>query len=141
MFREPAVRFCLLLLIAVLQACSTHRLQPAPGNRGGSFTLHSKAFVIDRDTVYVGSLNMDPRSLHINTEMGLLVEDLALAERIARAIERDQSPENAWKVSLDDQGRLQWGSGTGVRHLQPARHLGQRIADFVYRLLPIQDQL
>lgn len=37
--------------------------------------LHSKFIVVDRKTAYVGSLNLDPRSLKINTEMGLVIED------------------------------------------------------------------
>jgi putative cardiolipin synthase len=113
----------------------------AKGIRGGSVTLHTKAFVIDRELVYVGSLNMDPRSLHINTEMGVLVDDQRLAQTIAGELERDMAPENAWRVSLKPDGQLQWESGAGTRHLQPARHFGQRIADFLFGLLPIKDQL
>ena len=66
----------------------------AKGIRGGSVTLHTKAFVIDRELVYVGSLNMDPRSLHINTEMGVLVEDRRLAQTIAGELERDMASES-----------------------------------------------
>lgn len=111
------------------------------GTQGGSVTLHTKAFVIDRETVYVGSLNMDPRSLHINTEMGLLIDDERLAQNVADTLEQDMSPANAWRVSLSEDGQLQWASNAGVRHLQPARHFGQRIADFFFGLLPIKDQL
>jgi putative cardiolipin synthase len=113
----------------------------ATGTRGKSVTLHTKAFVIDREMVYVGSLNMDPRSLHINTEMGLLIEDRQLAVKIAHELEQDMAPENAWRVSMSDDGQMQWESNAGVRHLQPARHFGQRIADFIFGLLPIKDQL
>ena len=113
----------------------------AQGIHGESVTLHTKAFVIDRELVYVGSLNMDPRSLHINTEMGVLVKDHRLAQEIAGKLERDMAPENAWQVSLDEDGQLRWKSAVGVRNLQPARHFGQRIADFFFGLLPIKDQL
>ena len=34
--------------------------------------------IIDADKVFVGSANLDPRSLRINTEMGLLVTSTAL---------------------------------------------------------------
>lgn len=113
----------------------------AQGIHGGSVTMHTKAFVIDRQLVYVGSLNMDPRSLHINTEMGVLVDDHRLAQKVAGKLERDMAPENAWRVSLDEDGQLRWNSSIGVRTLQPARHFGQRIADFFFGLLPIKDQL
>ena len=43
--------------------------------------------------------------------------------------------------SLDDEGGLAWNSSHGTTHLQPARGLGQRMADFFYGLLPIEDQL
>lgn len=60
---------------------------------------------------------MDPRSLRINTEMGVLIEDTELAESVARALENDMAPENAWRVSLGEDGQLQWESNAGVRYL------------------------
>ncbi|MFC7608338.1 phospholipase D-like domain-containing protein [Teichococcus aestuarii] len=38
------------------------------GSRGAS--LHTKALMVDRDLVFVGSFNLDPRSANLNTEMG-----------------------------------------------------------------------
>ena len=102
---------------------------------------HSKTFVIDREFVYAGSLNIDPRSFHINTEMGLLVASPLLAEQVAELIEREIQLDNAWRVTLDDEGALTWTSSAGTTHRQPARGLGQRIADFFYGLLPIKGQL
>jgi putative cardiolipin synthase len=104
-------------------------------------TLHTKAFVIDREYSYVGSLNMDPRSMHINSEMGLLVYDPELADQVADLIEHDMQPENAWRVDIDENNRLTWTSSAGTVYRQPARHFGQRIADFFYGLLPLEDQL
>ena len=84
---------------------------------------------------------MDPRSLHINTEMGLLIRDPGLASEVMRALQRDMQPENAWRVSLNEDNGLVWESTAGTVHLQPARSFGQRLADFLYGLLPIKDQL
>ena len=39
-----------------------------------SLCLHAKILIFDRSRVFVGSANLDPRSLRINTEMGLLIE-------------------------------------------------------------------
>ena len=111
------------------------------GIEGRFITLHTKTFVIDREYSYVGSLNMDPRSMHINSEMGLLVYDPELADRVADIIEHDMQPENAWRVDIDEKNRLTWTSSAGTVYRQPARHFGQRIADFFYGLLPIEDQL
>lgn len=113
----------------------------APGVDSRFVALHTKTFILDREFVYIGSLNMDPRSFHLNTEIGLLIASPELAKDIAALVERNMSPENAWRVSLDDEGRLAWNSSRGTTRLQPARGLGQRIADFFYGLLPIKDQL
>jgi putative cardiolipin synthase len=112
-----------------------------PGIDSHRVTLHTKAFVIDYETVYIGSLNMDPRSMHINTEMGMLIRDPVLAREVMLALEEDMSPENAWRVTLDEEDRFVWESAAAKVHMQPARHFGQRIADFLFGLLPIKDQL
>jgi putative cardiolipin synthase len=112
-----------------------------PGIDSHRITLHTKAFVIDNETVYIGSLNMDPRSMHINTEMGMLIEDPVLAREVMLELEEDMSPNNAWRVTLDEEDRLVWESAAGKVYRQPARGFGQRIADFLYSLLPIKDQL
>ena len=47
--------------------------------------LHMKLIVVD-DAVYVGSANFDMRSLYINLELMLRIEDAALAERMREFI-------------------------------------------------------
>ena len=44
--------------------------------------LHSKTAVADRRYVFIGSMNLDPRSAAINTEMGALVDSPELAESV-----------------------------------------------------------
>jgi putative cardiolipin synthase len=69
------------------------------GRREGSVVydslagLHAKFFILDVETVFIGSLNLDPRSIDINTEMGILV----------------YSPELAWTwgTRLEDKGLQQ----------------------------------
>ena len=104
-------------------------------------SLHVKALVGDRQRSFIGSLNLDPRALEINTENGLYIESPELAEELAMKFERLMQPENAWRVQLDDEQYLYWTSSKGTVHSQPARHFFQRIADFFYRLLPIESQL
>ena len=113
----------------------------APGTEGSFLSLHRKTFVIDREVVYIGSLNMDPRSFQLNSEMGLMITSPELAGEVADLVERDMSPRNAWRVSMDEGEVLAWESAAGKKSLQPARHFGQRIADFFFGLLPIKDQL
>jgi putative cardiolipin synthase len=69
--------------------------------------LHSKAAVVDRQQVIVGSFNMDPRSESLNTEMALMVHDPALAEELAGHIDSGMSLANSYRIALKD-GGLQW---------------------------------
>jgi putative cardiolipin synthase len=100
--------------------------------------LHAKLYVIDRQTVFVGSLNLDPRSMLINTETGVFINDAQLAGETADVAIHLMAPENSWDVSVGSGGRLLWKSGTDIRRRQPARHSRQRLADLLFGLLPIR---
>jgi putative cardiolipin synthase len=104
-------------------------------------SLHTKAFVLDRNWVLLGSLNMDPRSIRINTEHMLVINCPALAEELLSDFEILTSPENAWAVTLNEKGKVRWTSDEGERKWQPARGFIQRGQDLFYRLLPIEKQL
>ena len=112
-----------------------------PESTGKYLSLHAKLVVFDRRRVYVGSLNLDPRSIQINTEIGLLIDSAPLAQGILEAFEQDMSPENSYVVRLDKDGDPYWSSSEGTRSSQPARSLSQRFAAFFYSLLPIEGQL
>lgn len=75
---------------------------PSRGEHGASsgVSLHAKTLVVDGHDVFVGSMNMDPRSVSLNTEMGVVVDSPALAQRITRFFEQATQPENAFKVEL-----------------------------------------
>jgi putative cardiolipin synthase len=104
--------------------------------------LHTKAIVVDRSLLYIGSSNFDPRSVYLNTEIGLLIDDPVLADEVARLFDRDLTPENSWRVSLNEKGELIWESSDGIVGApQPARTLWQRIQVFFFSLMPIEDQL
>ena len=98
--------------------------------------LHVKAMVIDRERVFIGSMNLDPRSWDINSEMGVIVDSPDLAEALARAMERDMEPENAWRVTLDAGGQVQWSAGEKVLTSQPARTFWQRVQDVIFMAFP-----
>ena len=72
------------------------------------FGLHAKTMVFDRKRVFIGSFNLDPRSVDLNTEMGLLVESEALGRVVAASIENDIAAGNSWQVLLEDDGRMKW---------------------------------
>lgn len=98
--------------------------------------LHSKAMVVDRERVFIGSMNFDPRSAMINTEMGVIIESKALAEALAILIERDMLPANSWRVDLGEDGKLQWINDTETVTSQPARNWWQRVQDVIFRAVP-----
>ncbi|MFV8819859.1 phospholipase D-like domain-containing protein [Haliea sp. E17] len=98
--------------------------------------LHSKTAVVDRRYVFVGSMNLDPRSAKINTEMGAIVDSPALAADMAAVIERDMSGANAWHVFLNDEGELRWQNDSEIRDSQPARDGMQRVMNLLMKLGP-----
>ena len=98
--------------------------------------FHTKAVVVDREMVYIGSLNLDPRSVHLNTEMGMIVSSPELAEEVAAIAERDMSPANSWRVQMDEKGKLSWESDAGVVTRQPALNGWQRVQAWFFKILP-----
>jgi putative cardiolipin synthase len=118
--------------------------QSARGFVGGSgssaSSLHAKTFAVDRARVFVGSFNFDPRSANLNTEMGILIDSPALAQRIASRFETG-IPERSYEVRLSDEGELYWIERRGherVRHdIEPGTSFWQRAAVRFMSLLPI----
>ena len=109
--------------------------------RGGFIGLHSKAGVDNTGKCFVGSLNLDPRAIDINTENGMDIESDELCDDLRELIVEQMRPENAWKVTLNDNGQLQWTSDEGSFDQQPARSTGQRVSGALFRILPLQEQL
>jgi putative cardiolipin synthase len=72
------------------------------------FGLHAKTMVFDRKVVFVGSFNLDPRSVNLNTEMGLMVESETLGRAVAESIENDIAAGSSWRVILKDDGSVAW---------------------------------
>ena len=103
--------------------------------------LHAKLYTIDRERVFLGSVNLDPRSKFINTEIGALIRSVELAEETADAIGRFMTPDNAWRVEIGPDDRLRWRSSEETLSRQPARSTGQRLADTFFGVLPIRDYI
>ncbi|MCG6874788.1 MAG: phospholipase D family protein [Betaproteobacteria bacterium] len=107
-----------------------------PPTRAEFMGLHAKGMVVDRVRVYIGSMNYDPRSGHVNTEMGAFIESPALAEALAKLIERDAQPANSWQVELVAGGGLRWVDDKEVVTSQPARNWWQRVEDVIFMAFP-----
>lgn len=115
--------------------------QPASDEQDAaeSVTLHTKAVIIDRESVYVGSLNLDPRSIDINSEMGAIIRSSELAAELAEGVEA-ALPELAYRVDLDDKGKLRWSAvidGTEVMESKEPLSSGwRRFEAFVLKIVP-----
>jgi putative cardiolipin synthase len=108
-------------------------------------SLHTKAMIIDRRWVFVGSMNLDPRSAFLNTEMGVLIESPELAAQLRQQFERTIAPELSYRVVLEDNEGLVWydrARGQDRRlEREPDASAGRRMTVTVLRLLPIDSQL
>jgi putative cardiolipin synthase len=106
-----------------------------------TLALHAKALVIDDDKVFVGSANLDPRSLRINTEMGFLVISEPFNQAVRLALEGDFSGTNAWQLELQEDGRVFWVAADQTLESQPATSFMQRIEDWFFSHLPIEGEM
>lgn len=105
-----------------------------------SLALHTKAAVIDGRLSFIGSPNIDPRSMILNTEIGVIADDPGFAEALASVLVRDMAPENSWRVTLEEGGWLRWWDGDDYVGRQPATGFHQRAVEFFLNLLPIKNQ-
>jgi phosphatidylserine/phosphatidylglycerophosphate/cardiolipin synthase-like enzyme len=71
--------------------------------------LHSKIIVVDgRYSVY-GSLNLDPRSVWLNTETIVIIDSEPFSQAVIRTLQEEMSDGKSWKVRRID-GRTVWES-------------------------------
>jgi putative cardiolipin synthase len=113
--------------------------------RSARSTLHCKAFVFDRKDVFIGSLNLDPRSGDINTEAGLYIESPELADKMVSYMNDGVLPQSSYRVLLDPDDNLYWVTeteGKAVRYdRDPNSTSWQRAKAMLIGMLPVMDQL
>ena len=91
------------------------------------FAVHAKTMVIDGESLFVGTFNLDPRSANLNTEIGVQIESPLLARQVEARIEQDMRTQNSWAPltdNPDDQATL-----------------GKRIQLWFWELLPLEPVL
>jgi putative cardiolipin synthase len=107
-------------------------------------TLHTKAFIVDREVLFLGSFNFDPRSRNINTELGVMIESAELASEVS---DRTHAPlaEAAYRVDVDERNRLRWTTYEEGREVvydkEPGTSWWLRTKVNLMKLLPIRGQL
>jgi putative cardiolipin synthase len=104
-------------------------------------TLHTKGILIDRNQVFVGSLNLDPRSIDINTEMGILINSRELVSKI-----RDEAvatiPSMAYRLSMDENRKISWHAVVDGRKVvethEPLTSAWRRFTAWFLKIVPEQ---
>ena len=103
--------------------------------------LHAKIALFDDCCLMVGSSNLDPRSLRINTEIGALVDSPGLNAHVRELFAVDLLPENAWRVKLGETGNVVWVGPEGDVHEAPPASFFMRAESWFFGLLPIEQQM
>ena len=119
------------------------------GKEGGSAaSLHAKSFVFDRKRVFIGSLNLDPRSVRQNTEIGVVFSSAEAANVLADWFDQNID-QVAFRVELkmDETGNeiILWhGMEDGEQRVfraDPYTSFWQRLGISLLNILPIESQL
>ena len=118
-------------------------------SRLGHYGLHGKLVVFDRERIFIGSMNFDERSRHLNTEVGLIIDSPDLANQTAARFNAMALPDNAYRPSFADGaaagGRLQWttqeNGATVVYHTEPSPGVWKRIITRILAWLPVRNEL
>jgi cardiolipin synthase C len=113
-------------------------------------SLHAKTMAFDRRALFVGSMNLDPRSVFTNTEIGVVVEHPGLVAQRVETID-SRLPEISFRLELapsagpDSTPGIEWVTtvdGQEVRYSgEPMTHAWQRFKVWLYSLLPIEHLL
>ena len=102
-------------------------------------TMHTKLILIDRRFLFIGSLNLDPRSIEVNTEMGILIDSPDLAGAIAVELETE-IPKSAYRVCFGENEAIEWhgliGGENVVTEVEPLTSRWQRVKAWFLRIVP-----
>lgn len=102
--------------------------------------LHAKTFVIDSKRLFIGSFNFDPRSIHLNTELGFIIESEFIASQVEDEFYQ-QVDLVAYQLSLDESGDIVWternGDETVLHNNEPGMTFFSRSVLSILSVLPI----
>ena len=135
------------LLKAGVRLIEMKPIQKRPGRSlSGSkrASLHAKTYIVDRHLMFVGSLNLDPRSVLLNTELGVVYDSKALAEMLLSELSSERKREGVWELKLTDRG-IEWFNChrlcVPVATRDPDTSFLTRLGIAIMSVLPIEQQL
>ncbi|MCM2681026.1 phospholipase D-like domain-containing protein [Echinimonas agarilytica] len=108
------------------------------------YSLHAKTLVLDGKAVFIGTHNADPRSIHLNTEMGILVDSIALSVQVLQVFDEHTTQGNSWRVFIRFGAifwRRQHKGRTQLKRHEPETHWRRRWLAKMCGWLPIHKQL
>jgi putative cardiolipin synthase len=112
---------------------------------GSTAGLHTKAAVFDRESIFVGNFNFDPRSGSIKIAAGFYAESPELATELIALMDEGVAPANAYHVQIDREGELFWVTeedGYEIRLTEgPGASIANRFLTDLIITLPVEDQL
>jgi putative cardiolipin synthase len=111
-------------------------------------SLHAKTYVFDKSSIFIGSMNLDPRSISLNTEIGVYCESDELAAQVVNALE-PKLDQIAWRLEerpvANGNTRIVWidttANGAHMQFDEPGVSALKRAGIWFLGLLPIESQL
>jgi len=148
-YRKPLLRAGIELFELNKKTAKSSRKAVKKGSIGVSdSSLHAKTFIVDRKTIFIGSLNLDARSVIQNTEIGVVIHSKEISELVADGI--DQNIDRvAFRLELDvDKAGNEHTTWTGLIDgeqtkytTEPYTSFWQRFFVSFMRLMPIESQI
>ncbi|WP_455478653.1 phospholipase D-like domain-containing protein [Bartonella sp. B10] len=113
--------------------------------RSSRASLHTKAFLVDRKTAFVGSFNFDPRSASLNTEMGILFECAPIIARLDLLFSEETTGEMSYSLRIGEKNRIYWDFIQNQKQYstdhEPDSSFWRRAFAKLISWLPIESQL
>jgi cardiolipin synthase C len=111
-------------------------------------SLHAKTMIFDCRRLFVGSMNVDPRSVFTNTEIGIMIDAPAVAAEACAQLTQGL-PLNTYRVELQPQpdggARLAWVTTEDGREVrlaeEPEASAWRKFQAWLFSLLPIEPLL
>lgn len=143
-YRKPLLRAGVRLWELRPMADQKQRMHWFKGESRAS--LHAKSFVLDGQRGFVGSINLDSRSIIQNTEIGLLIDNPEINRQLHELFQAWVAPDAAWRLELDQENRMRWraaddaGRAT-VDTKEPETRFWHRLLARMLSRLPIESQI
>jgi putative cardiolipin synthase len=146
-YRKDLLRSGVELYELNVKLTRKERQEKKGGGGSSKASLHAKSFVFDRKKVFIGSLNLDPRAVVHNTEIGVVLTSEKIASEMSDWFNQNME-QMAFRLELKKEGgseKILWhGLVDGKDEtfdVDPHTGFWRRFGIGFMRLLPIESQL